>query len=403
MTRSAPSSGDAVSLLVMASPDVNPWPDLQQALRQAGYELTLVNQLTEVHSITELQNPDGIILAFSWPDTSSLNVIERLSDFCSRPVPILVISDSKAQADCLQALAAGAADYIHTPFDPAEVVARLHYPLHSYRFQQRLQRQTQRVISAAAPSPLLADLQRVLQRQAQVLRDRNAQLLREVREREQAEEALRREQQKSEQLLLNILPRAVVDQLKQLEGSLAERFDEVTILFADIVNFTPLAAQISPLELVNWLNQIFSTFDRLAEQLQLEKIKTIGDAYMVVGGLPVPRADHAEAVMEMAIAMQVAIAQFTREDGLPLQLRIGINTGTVVAGVIGIRKFSYDLWGDAVNVASRMQSQGTPGKIQVTEATYQRLQQRYDFEQVGQVLVKGRGYMTTYQFMGRRV
>ncbi|HEY9737175.1 MAG TPA: adenylate/guanylate cyclase domain-containing protein, partial [Trichocoleus sp.] len=129
----------------------------------------------------------------------------------------------------------------------------------------------------------------------------------------------------------------------------------------------------------------------------------IGDAYMVVGGLPVPRADHAEAVMEMAIAMQVAIAQFTREDGLPLQLRIGINTGTVVAGVIGIRKFSYDLWGDAVNVASRMQSQGTPGKIQVTEATYQRLQQRYDFEQVGQVLVKGRGYMTTYQFMGRRV
>lgn len=404
MIRSAPLDDDAAAgLLVVAGPGLDPWPDLQQALRQAGYVLRVVTQLAEVWPIAESQNPDGIILALSWPDSSSLTVLEQLRRRRSPSAPVLAVSSSSAQEDCLQALAAGAADYIRTPFDPAEVVARLHYPIYNYRLQQRLQRQIQRAATATAPSRLLADLQRVLQRQAQMLRERNAQLLREVREREQAEEALRWEQQKSEQLLLNILPRAVVNQLKQLEGSLAERFDEVTILFADIVNFTPLAAQTSPLELVNWLNQIFSTFDRLAEQLQLEKIKTIGDAYMVVGGLPVPRPDHAEAVMEMAIAMQQAAAQVARQDGLPLQLRIGINTGTVVAGVIGIRKFSYDLWGDAVNIASRMESQGMPGKIQVTEVTYQRLRQRYDFEQVGQVLVKGRGHMTMYQFVERRL
>lgn len=401
MTCSAPSFGDVAPLLVVAGSGPNPWPELQQALSQAGYALSLVTQLAQVWPAAEAQTPDGIILALEWPEGSGLDAVEQLSRH-SHAAPIWVISNSPAQATCLRVLAAGAADYIRTPFDPTEVVARLHYPIHSYRLQQRLQRQAQRAVTATVPSPLLADLQRALRRQAQVLRDRNAQLMREVREREQAEEALRHEQQKSEQLLLNILPRAVVDQLKQLEGSLAERFDEVTILFADIVNFTPLAAQISPLELVNWLNQIFSTFDRLAERLHLEKIKTIGDAYMVVGGLPVPRPDHAEAVMEMAIAMQEAIRQFSRQDDLPLQLRIGINTGTVVAGVIGIRKFSYDLWGDAVNIASRMESQGAPGKIQVTEATYQRLRQRYDFERVGQVLVKGRGYMTMYQFVGQK-
>ncbi|HIK46850.1 MAG TPA: adenylate/guanylate cyclase domain-containing protein, partial [Leptolyngbyaceae cyanobacterium M65_K2018_010] len=173
-------------------------------------------------------------------------------------------------------------------------------------------------------------------------------------------------------------------------------------LFADIVNFTPLAAQTSPLELVDWLNKIFSEFDRLADRYRLEKIKTIGDAYMVVGGLPLPMGDHAQAVMEMALAMQAAADRITRSDGQSFQLRIGINTGAVVAGVIGIKKFSYDLWGDAVNIASRMESQGTPGKIQVTEATYQRIKDLYEFEPVGQVLVKGRGYLTSYQYVKRK-
>jgi len=241
-----------------------------------------------------------------------------------------------------------------------------------------------------------------MRQQAQRLTDANQRLSREIREREAVETALRVEKQKSEKLLLNILPRAVVEQLKQLHGSLAERFEEVSILFADIVNFTPLAAQIPPLDLVSWLNHIFSEFDRLAEHHRLEKIKTIGDAYMVVGGLPIARPDHAEAVMEMAIAMQATAKTFSRHDDKPFQLRIGINTGTVVAGVIGIRKFSYDLWGDAVNIASRMQSQGAPGQIQVTEETYRYLSDRFHFEQMGEVLVKGRGYITTYRYRGRR-
>ena len=218
----------------------------------------------------------------------------------------------------------------------------------------------------------------------------------EIRNRNRAEAALRQEQEKSERLLLNILPHPIAEQLKQGQKVMAHRFDAVTILFADIVDFTSLSARISATELVNFLNDIFSAFDRLAERYSLEKIKTIGDAYMVVGGLPVPRADHAAAIAAMALDMQVAIAQFQDDRGQPFRLRIGINTGPIVSGVIGIKKFSYDLWGDAVNIASRMESQGIPGKIQVTEATYSCLQDQYQFEKRGTLEVKGRGSLTTY-------
>ena len=220
--------------------------------------------------------------------------------------------------------------------------------------------------------------------------------------RKQAELALRVEQEKSERLLLNILPKAIADQLKQHQGSLAEQFDEATILFADIAGFTPLSAQMRPIELVNLLNQIFSAFDQLAEQHGLEKIKTIGDAYMVAGGLPRIRPDHVEAVAEMALDMQRVITRFRRVDGKPFYLRIGINTGSVVAGVIGIRKFIYDLWGDAVNVASRMESQGIAGGIQVTASTYERLKDKYVLEKRGAIAVKGKGEMITYWLTGRK-
>lgn len=224
---------------------------------------------------------------------------------------------------------------------------------------------------------------------------------RDITERKQAQSALQQEQEKSEQLLLNILPEAIVDRLKENQGAIAENFNEVTILFADIVGFTPLSARITPTELVNLLNEIFSKFDQLTEKHGLEKIKTIGDAYMVVGGLPVPKENSAEAIAEMALDMQTAIAHLQTKYGELLQIRIGINTGSVVAGVIGMKKFIYDLWGDAVNVASRMESSGIPGKIQVTEVTYQRLKNRYEFQKRGQVPVKGRGEMTTYWLVGK--
>ncbi|MBE9042042.1 adenylate/guanylate cyclase domain-containing protein [Oscillatoriales cyanobacterium LEGE 11467] len=234
------------------------------------------------------------------------------------------------------------------------------------------------------------------------VKDRTFELVQEIEERKQAQALLHAEQEKSEQLLLNILPEPIATRLKHDRGAIAEHFDEVTILFADLVGFTPLSARLQPLELVNLLNEIFSTFDRLAEKHGLEKIKTIGDAYMVAGGLPVPMPDRAAAIADMALAMQEAVTRFREERGENIQIRIGINTGVVIAGVIGIKKFIYDLWGDAVNVASRMESSGEPGSIQVTRATYEQLKDRYELHERGKIAVKGKGNMTTYWLRGKR-
>jgi len=224
----------------------------------------------------------------------------------------------------------------------------------------------------------------------------------EIQQRQSVELALRREQEKANKLLLNVLPESIADRLKEEEGAIAEKFDAVTILFADLVNFTCLSTQIMPVELVELLNDIFSRFDELTAAHQLEKIKTIGDAYMVVGGIPLVRSDHAVAIASLALEMQVALAQFNAERHQGFELRIGINTGPVVAGVIGRRKFAYDLWGDTVNVASRVESHGLPGKIQVTEATYLQLKDQYKLESRGKIPVKGRGELETYFLLGEK-
>lgn len=221
-------------------------------------------------------------------------------------------------------------------------------------------------------------------------------LCRDITKRKAAEAALRREQEKSEQLLLNILPEPIAQKLKKEQITIADGFAEATVLFADIVGFTKLAERVSPTQLVYLLNEIFSRFDRLAEKHGIEKIKTIGDAYMVVGGLPVYRPDHAEAVALMALDMQQEISQFSTETGEPFSIRIGINTGPVIAGVIGLKKFIYDLWGDTVNIASRMESHGIPGAIQVTPETYEILKDKFLFEKRGVIHIKGKGEMTTY-------
>jgi class 3 adenylate cyclase/HAMP domain-containing protein len=227
-------------------------------------------------------------------------------------------------------------------------------------------------------------------------------LNREIAVREQVEERLRRSRDESEGLLLNILPKPVADRLKHFEGAIADRFDDVTILFADIVGFTRLATHIPAIELVGILNEIFSGFDRLAERHGLEKIKTIGDTYMVVGGLPVPRVDHAEAVAAMALDMREALARLNEEKDWSFSIRVGIHSGPVVAGIIGVKKFSYDLWGDTVNTASRMEKYGLPDCIQVTERTYERLRESFEFEERGAIQVKGLGELTTYLLTGRR-
>ena len=212
--------------------------------------------------------------------------------------------------------------------------------------------------------------------------------------------ALQREEERSERLL-NVLPASIAARLKQAEGVIADGFPDVTVLFADIVDFTRRSERIAPEQVVQALNDLFSVFDQHARQRGLEKIKTIGDAYMVAGGLPDPRPDHAQAVIEMALAIRDEVARRTDPGGQPLAVRIGIDTGPVVAGVIGTSKFSYDLWGDTVNTASRMESQGVAGCIQVTARTYERLRDGYRFERRGPIPVKGKGEVVTYFLVGR--
>ena len=233
----------------------------------------------------------------------------------------------------------------------------------------------------------------------------------DITQRKVAEEALKAEQEKTELLLLNVLPAAIASRLKQGLGLfqdrhsralIAESFDEVTIMFADIVNFTTMSSHISPTDLLGLLNRIFLMFDDLCERHGLEKIKTIGDSYMVVGGLPDPNPNHAAAIADMALDIQREISQTRTYEGQPIEVRIGINTGPVIAGVIGKKKFAYDLWGDAVNAASRMESHGQAGKIQVSAATYERLKHRYHFEERGYIDVKGKGEMLTYWLIGKQ-
>ena len=215
-----------------------------------------------------------------------------------------------------------------------------------------------------------------------------------------AYQQLEAEQTKSDRLLLNVLPAAIVLRLKRNEKNIAESFGEVTVMFADIVGFTELSSRISAPAVVEVLNDIFSAFDHLADRHGLEKIKTIGDAYMVVGGLPTPRSDHAEAIAAMAIDMLQEIRRLSVEHSEPFSIRIGIHTGPVVAGVIGLKKFIYDLWGDTVNIASRMESHGITGCIQVTAETYEILKDKYTFEKRGATKIKGKGYMITYLLTG---
>jgi len=209
------------------------------------------------------------------------------------------------------------------------------------------------------------------------------------------------ERERSERLLLNVLPAPIAARLKQGEEVIADGFPDVTVLFADLVDFTRRSQETTPERVVRVLDDLFSALDQLAERHGLEKIKTVGDAYMAVGGLPEPRPDHAQAVAEMALDVREEVARHLDPGGEPLAVRIGIDTGPVVAGVIGRRKFSYDLWGDTVNTASRMESQGMAGCIQVTDRAYRRLRDRYRFERRGPVQVKGKGELVTWFLVGR--
>ncbi len=214
-----------------------------------------------------------------------------------------------------------------------------------------------------------------------------------IREKNQALVTKNRE---NEELLLNILPLPIANRLRGGEESIADSFAEVSVLFADLVNFTVLASQRSPEEIVEMLNGLFTLFDGAAQQFGIEKIKTIGDAYMAVCGLPDPYPDHASRMVQMAVRMMHITKEYGMSRGAKLQLRIGINSGPVVAGVIGAQKFIYDLWGDTVNLASRMESHGVPDSVHITVATHDRIDGQFEFTSRGIIEVKGKGQMETF-------
>jgi len=220
-----------------------------------------------------------------------------------------------------------------------------------------------------------------------------------IKQKDRALHLLGEEQDRSERLLLNILPAKIAALLKISDETIADRYDSVSILFADIVGFTEMSAQMDAAELVELLNEVFSYFDTLAERYGVEKIRTIGDNYMVAAGAPNPRPDHAQALARLALDMLEHVDHHLLS-GHQLRFRIGINSGPVVAGIIGQRKFQYDLWGDAVNVASRMESQGIPGKIQISNATYEELPDEFVCQRRGRIDVKGKGEMETWFLMG---
>jgi len=345
---------------------------LSAILTEKGYQVRKALNGPMALKAAEASVPDLILLDIMMPELDGYETCQKLKEnqkTCEIPVIFLSALDDVSAK--VKAFEAGGADYITKPFQKAEVLARVRHQLTiSYQKKQ--------------------------------LEEKNQTLQAEIKERQKIESALRIARQKSERLLLNIFPSAIVDRLKEVESPIADQFEEVTILFADIVGFTSFASRVSPLELVNLLGGIFSAFDRLTEKYNLEKIKTIGDGYMVVGGLPISQANHAEAIANMALDMLPAITTFKTDTEEGLKLRIGINSGPAIAGVIGSKKFSYDLWGDTVNLASRMEELGKSSKIQVSESTYQLLKDKYVFEERGEIEVKGKGKITTYWLVGKR-
>ncbi len=222
------------------------------------------------------------------------------------------------------------------------------------------------------------------------------------RQRDENHDLLVMEQAKSNQLLVNILPQTIARRLMDGQHRIADCFENASILFADIAGFTPLSVELGIEGVVDLLNDMHTGFDEIMESRGLEKIRTIGDGYMAASGVPVPRHDHAHALADAALDMLAFTEELSRRYGFPIELRIGINSGTLMAGVIGRKKFSYDIWGDSVNVASRMESHGLPGRIQIAERTYQLLRRDFHTELRGVIDVKGKGQMKTWLLNGRK-
>lgn len=322
---------------------------LRDALEVHGYEIVEAENGEQALQIVAQRPPDVILLDVMMPRLDGFEVCRRLKkDPATAPIPILIVTALSERMERMTGIAAGANDFLTKPVDLQEVILRVGHSVQLKHLFDQLQR----------------------------------------------------ERQDAERLLLNTLPAHIAQRMKRGETNIADQHPDVTVLVADLVGFTTLAAHIGPDQVVYLLNEIFSGFDSIAESHGIEKIKTIGDAYMAAAGIPLARADHAEASARMALALQGDIERFNRTYSTSIHLRIGISSGPVVAGVIGRRKFTFDLWGDTVNLAFRLESLGTAGSIQVSEATYERLKHKFRFDGSRCVQIKGRGDENVYTLVG---
>jgi class 3 adenylate cyclase len=317
--------------------------DVLVGLLKADFDLKVATTGARALQICDSdQQIDLILLDVMMPEMDGFEACRRLKASEKRSkVPVIFLTARTDVADIVRGFEMGAVDYVAKPFNSHELLARVNTHL-----------------------------------------------------------ALDRLHRDNERLLLNILPVSIADRLKSGEGRIADYFPEVSVLFADLVGFTALSGNIPPQPLVEMLNSLFTQFDGLAHEHKVEKIKTIGDCYMAVCGLPERRPDHAARMAGMALGMLDCLKNFNTGQETTLQIRIGLNTGPVVAGVIGSSKFIYDLWGDTVNTASRMESSGAPGRVHVSESTREALRDQFDFEERGEIEVKGKGRLKTWFLLG---
>jgi class 3 adenylate cyclase len=352
-----PSARYTGNLLVVDDDSMNR-EMLARRLQRSGFNITTAENGRIALELLKQRAFDLVLLDIIMPELNGFHTLEFIkADPKLRHLPVIMLTALDEVDSTVRCIEAGAEDYVPKPFNTIILHARINASLEKKR-----------------------------------LRDQEQAYLSEL----QAERA------KSDRLLLNVLPTAIADRLKQGERTIVDSFREATVVFADIVGFTSFSATIAPSRTVQLLNDLFSGFDKLAETYELEKIKTIGDSYMVVGGVPIARHEHAERCALMALDMLEVLHHFNRRNSLNLDIRIGINSGPVVAGIIGTRKFSYDLWGDTVNVASRMESHSLPGVIQVSPSTHALLADKFILEERGKIDVKGRGVMSTYRLVGRK-
>jgi class 3 adenylate cyclase len=317
---------------------------LSATLKEKGYQISVATNGKQALEAVKRVRPDLVLLDVMMPEMDGFETCRLLkASVSTSDIPIIFLTARTDTADIVKGFELGAVDYVPKPFNAHELLARVN----THLTMDRLHRENER-------------------------------------------------------LLLSILPASIATRLKSGDAGIADHFSEVSVLFADIVGFTELSGGMSPKTLVSLLDDLFTLFDQLAREHRVEKIKTVGDCYMAVSGVPEERADHAPALADMALEMVEALKEFNRNQGTFLQIRIGLNTGPVVAGVIGRSKFIYDLWGDTVNTASRMESTGVPNRVQVTEQMQRALASKFELESRGEVEVKGKGRLPAWLLIQKK-